>query len=83
MEEFDDLERVGFFDLGHCELEGDESSDKAARDAKMGCWVTVDDKVGGSRALEVQVRDGGYDVDGTPRGFYWLPVEFKVVEVAS
>ncbi len=69
-----------FVDL---KLKGDELIDQPARDVKSGNGDAVDNKVGGSAAFGVQVGSGGYDVDGTPRGFDSLALEGKVVQVVT
>ena len=81
MHEIKAMEGPGVLKQAHLELQCSELSDKPARDAKTGSRAAVHDEVGGSRVDGVQVRGGGHDVDGAPRGDDWLPVEGKVVEV--
>ena len=81
MEEFKDLDRLFVAELPHLKLQRGESSDEPARNAKTGSGVTVHHEIGGNRVSGVQVRSGGYDIDGTPGRFERLPIEFKAVEV--
>ena len=79
MDEANSLEGVTMRSFVYLELKPDESIDQPSRELEPRKRTTVDEKLWGSRSFGVNVRGGGYEVDGPPGGSNPPPIEDKVV----